>query len=87
MSVQQNSVESSVPVEAIIAKHTVTRAIYVAPVLILIFGLTRGWEGAWSSALGVAVVVANFLLAGWILSIRFNSMADLVVAHQKERAG
>jgi len=51
------------------ARHTVARAIYVAPVLILIFTLTGGWQGAWSAALGVAVVVANFLLAGALLSI------------------
>lgn len=64
-----NVENESAPVESILARHTVARAIYVAPILILIFGLTRGWEGAWSSALGVAVVVVNFLLAGWILSI------------------
>ncbi len=51
------------------ARHTVARAIYVAPILILIFAFIGGWQGAWSSALGVAVVVANFLLAGAILSI------------------
>lgn len=51
------------------ARHTVARAIYVAPVLIMIFALTGGWQGAWSAALGVAVVVANFLLAGALLSI------------------
>lgn len=59
----------TVAVESVLARHTVARAVYVGPVLVLIFGLTRGWEGAWSSALGVAVVVANFLLAGAILSI------------------
>ena len=59
----------TVAVENVLARHTVARAVYVGPILILIFGLTRGWEGAWSSALGVAVVVANFLLAGAILSI------------------
>lgn len=80
VSVQQNSVEhGSVPVETIIAKHTVMRAFFVAPVLILIFGLTRGWEGAWSSALGVAVVVLNFLFAGWILSI--SAKISLAVYH------
>ena len=51
------------------ARHTVARAVYVAPVLIVIFALIGGWQGAWSSALGVAVVVANFLLAGALLSI------------------
>jgi hypothetical protein len=51
------------------ARHTVARAVYVAPVLILIFAIIGGWQGAWSSALGLAVVVANFLLAGALLSV------------------
>ena len=58
-----------VAVEQVIARHTVARSIYVAPVLIAIFALVGGWEGAWSSALGVAVVVVNFLVAGAILSV------------------
>jgi hypothetical protein len=59
---------SAVPVEAILARHTARRALYVGPVLVLVFGLTRGWEGAVASALGVAVVAANFVLAGVMLS-------------------
>lgn len=58
-----------VGVESRLARHTVARAVYVAPLLIALFWLTRGWDGAWSSALGVVVVIANFLLAGLILSI------------------
>ena len=58
-----------VPIEKIMAVHTVARVVYVAPPLILLFGLIAGWGGVWSSALGIAVVVANFLLAGAILSI------------------
>jgi len=80
VSVEQNTVDpSAVPVETIIARHTAKRAIYVGPVMILFFGLTRGWDGAWSSALGVAVVVANFLLAGAILSI--SAKISLAVYH------
>lgn len=60
------------PVESILARHTVARSVYVAPLLIGLFALIRGWEGAWSSALGVALVVVNFLLAGVILSISAN---------------
>ncbi len=56
-------------VEARLARNTVARAVYVAPVLIGLFWLTRGWDGAWSAAIGVTVVVLNFLLAGAILSI------------------
>ncbi len=60
---------ANVAVESVLARHTVARAIWVAPALVSIFWLLRGWEGAWSAGLGIALVVANFLLFGWILSI------------------
>ena len=63
------SLEHGPPIESNLARDTVARGIYVGPILVLVFGLLRGWEGAWSAALGVLVVVANFLLAGAILSI------------------
>ena len=63
------SLEHGPPIESNLARDTVARGIYVGPVLVLVFGLLRGWEGAWSAALGVLVVIANFLLAGAILSI------------------
>jgi hypothetical protein len=63
------SPEHGPAIEADLARATVARAIYVGPALVLLFGLLRGWEGAWSAALGVVVVIANFLLAGAILSI------------------
>ncbi len=69
----------SIPVESILARHTVARAVYVAPALIAVFWLTRGWDGAWSAALGVAVVVVNFLLAGAMLSI--SAKISLAVYH------
>ncbi len=56
------------PVEAIMARRTVRRAIWVAPVVVVLFGVVRGLEGAIAAAVGVGVVVANFLLAGAILS-------------------
>jgi hypothetical protein len=58
-----------VDVELRLARNTVARAIYVAPVMIALFWLTAGWTGAWSAGIGVIVVVANFLLAGAVLSI------------------
>ena len=58
-----------VAIESRLAWNTVSRAVYVGPILIAIFWITSGWTGAWSSALGVAIVVGNFLLAGAILSI------------------
>lgn len=58
-----------VAIESRLAWNTVSRAVYVGPILIAIFWITNGWTGAWSSALGVAIVVGNFLFAGAILSI------------------
>jgi len=63
----------------VLARHTVARAIYVAPVLIAAFAFASGWEGAWSASLGVVIVVANFLLAGAILSI--SAKISLAVYH------
>jgi hypothetical protein len=51
----------------------------LGPVLIAVFAVAGGWEGAWSSMLGVALVIANFLLAGAILSI--SAKISLAVYH------
>lgn len=71
--------QETVAVEAVLARHTVARSVYVAPPLILAFSVAGGSEGAWSSALGVALVVGNFLLAGAILSI--SARISLAVYH------
>lgn len=57
------------PVETVIARHTVARLVWIGPVLIIVFGLLRGWGGAIGSSLGVTVVAANFLIAGGMLSV------------------
>ena len=56
------------PIEAIIGKNIAKRALYVAPVLLVVFGLVAGWLGAVSAAIGVAIVVVNFVLGGYILA-------------------
>jgi hypothetical protein len=56
------------PIEAIIAKNIAKRSLFVAPVLALIFGILEGWPGVVASLVGVAIVVGNFLLGGWIMS-------------------
>lgn len=61
-------IEHGPAIEANLARSTVARGVYVGPALILIFSLLRGWDGAWSAALGIMVVVANFMLSGVILS-------------------
>ena len=56
-------------VEAYIARNMVRRAVYVGPVLLALFWALRGAGGLAASAIGLAVVIGNFLLAGAMLSV------------------
>jgi hypothetical protein len=56
------------PIEAIISRHIAKRGLVVAPILALVFGLVQGRSGAFAALVGVAIVVGNFLLGGWIMS-------------------
>ncbi len=55
-------------IEVKIGLATARRAIWIGPVLIGVFGVIGGGLGALSAAIGVAIVVANFVLAGFVLS-------------------
>jgi hypothetical protein len=55
-------------VEREVASDMVRRALPAAPVIILLAALPWGVDGALSAAFAVAVVVANFLLAAWVLA-------------------
>lgn len=80
MSLERHEpVAGEIPVEATLARHTASRAVYVGPVLVALFWLARGPEGALASALGVGVVVANFLLSGAMMSI--SARISLAVYH------
>lgn len=57
------------PVEAVLARNTVRRSVYVVPPLLVAFWIARGVDGLVASAAGVAVVIGNFLLAGAMLSV------------------
>lgn len=70
---------SGVPVESILSRHIVARAVWVAPVVIGVFWLARGGSGALAALIGVAIVVGNFLLAGVVLSI--SARISLAVYH------
>jgi hypothetical protein len=66
-------------VEREVVLDMVRRAAPALPVLILVAGLARGMDGAWSAAFAVGLVVANFLLAaaliGWAARISPVAMA------------
>jgi hypothetical protein len=55
-------------VEREIARDMVRRALPAAPVIVLLAALGWGVDGALSAAFAVVVVVANFLLAAWVLA-------------------
>jgi hypothetical protein len=54
-------------IEMTLAVHTCRRALLVAPAVVAVAFWVRGVDAIWGALAGVAVV-ANFLLAGWILS-------------------
>ena len=60
-------VEGEAP-ETLIARDMVKKAAIVGPVLVVLFGLIWGLDGALSTAYGLAIVVANFLLAAALLA-------------------
>jgi len=55
-------------VEREVAFDIVKRGLMVAPVVILIAGLAFGWDGAVSAAIGLGIVLVNFLAAAAIMS-------------------
>lgn len=57
------------PVEAVLARNTVRRSVYVVPPLLALFWVLRGTGGLIAATAGAAVVIGNFLLAGAMLSV------------------
>ncbi|HJR91300.1 MAG TPA: hypothetical protein VJ938_02540 [Acidimicrobiia bacterium] len=76
---QHSPVPGGPPVEAILARHTAQRALYVGPVIVALFWIARGAGGAAASALGIGVIAGNFLLSGAIMSI--SARISLAVYH------
>jgi hypothetical protein len=56
------------PVEAVIARKMVMRTWWIGPVIVAAAWGLRGFSGAWAAAIGVAIVVVNFLASGELLS-------------------
>lgn len=60
---------ASVPVEAILARNMIARAIYFVIPVIGVAWLFRGIDGAIAATIGLVMVVVNFYLAGQVLSL------------------
>lgn len=67
-AVRYGPVPDERPIEAIIGKNIAKRGVFVAPILALIFGILQGWGGAVAALVGVAIVLVNFVLGGYIMS-------------------
>jgi len=55
-------------IEIALARDIVKRSLVVGPIAVGIAWAIRGHIGALSALLGVAIVVGNFLISGWLLS-------------------
>lgn len=52
-----------------VARDLARRALIVAPVVVLVAGLWRGWGGAAGAALGMMVVAANFWMLAKLMAV------------------
>jgi hypothetical protein len=55
-------------VEAVVARNIIRRGAVIGPIIVAIAWLVSGPVAAASAAAGVAIVLVNFLIAGWLLS-------------------
>jgi hypothetical protein len=55
--------------EAVVAKDTARRAIFVGPPLIAIFGFARGVDGGVASLIGVIIVAGYIWFSGAMMSV------------------
>ena len=55
-------------VERQVALDLAKRGAMIAPAIILVAGLIRGWDGALTAAVGIAIVIVNWLAAAAIMT-------------------
>ncbi len=73
-------VSTSPPVERELAFHMAKRALPIAPVIILVAGLLRGSDGAWSALLAIVIVVVNLLVAAAMLTWAARISSNMLMA-------
>lgn len=62
-----------------VSKDIGKRGLIVAPVIIAVCGVIWSGNGAWSSAYGIAIVLANFLLAAAIIAVTARISLSLML--------
>ena len=66
--------------ERAIATDLVKRGLFVAPALLVLFGITHGLEGALSSGYGLVLVLLNFAFAAALLTWTVRVSLSLMMA-------
>ena len=66
--------------EVEVSTDMIKRGVFVAPVLIAICAVIWGLDGAWSSAYGIAIVLANFALAALFISTAARISLGMMMA-------
>jgi len=66
--------------EVAISTDMIKRGLLVAPLLIAVCGVTWGMDGVWSSAYGIAIVLANFALAAGSIAMAARISLGLMMA-------
>ena len=61
------------------------RGLIAAPVIIAVSGVIWGGDGAWSSAYGIGIVLANFLVAAGIIAVTSRISLGLMMARHPVR--
>jgi hypothetical protein len=67
-------------VEREVALDIVKHGLLIAPVILLVAGLLRGWTGVASAAVGLGIVLINFLAAAAIMTRAAKSGATAIGA-------
>jgi hypothetical protein len=62
-----------------IARDIAKRAVWVAPVLVAICAAFWGWDGVISCAFGMLVVVCNFLLSAFLITVTARISVGLMM--------
>ncbi len=72
-------VEGPAP-EVEVSTDIIKRGLVVAPVLVAVCAVIWGGDGAWSSAYGIAIVLANFALAAGLIALTIRISLVVMLA-------
>jgi hypothetical protein len=66
--------------EVAVSTDMIKRGLIVAPLLLAVSGVIWGMDGVWSSAYGIAIVLANFALAAGSIAMAARISLGLMMA-------